>query len=464
MSQVSPQIMLRYGRQQQPIRTPISDLLIDPPAQTLLSTDTQSGSGSLQVTNTSGFFANQILLIGDAGNQNSEIVYCSSTTPPNSLSLTNNTQFAHTANTPVTVLYYDEIFWYVGATDQAPTTFLASANIVADQPTTNYDDLAANTGYYYAQFHNSVGSTNSVYSAPSPVGGYTLLSARAIIDAALGLINKQTSSVFSDEFGFQMIDACQMEVVRELKRWSFMQSFDTIIGQTSIGTWKIQAPANLDDNITYKSIWNFRIGREFDMVWIDKAEMDALRQGTAYSTLSVQVNTGDGSINLVSSNDFNGSGSVQVGSNVYSYGSNNFAGNLVLNGSALGVAPVGQDVFEFIGLGYPTYWTIYQGYIYHWPPTSQPYGGRNYYLDYYVKLIQTTSDYQNIILPDPILVQYYLAWKYLVRMNNGEETPASTAHFNNFVLRREKLKQKESTNRNFILNPDLGGGTSAGYW
>lgn len=462
MSQISPQILLRYGRQSQPIRTPISDLLIDPPAQTLLSSDMAAGSATLNVTNITGFMTNQILLIGDAGNQNSEIIKTSNGTPPLNgvITLNSNTVFAHTASTPVTVLYYDQVYWYVSQNDQTTSlSFLGSANLVADQPTTNYNDVAANTGYYYAAFHNSIGSTNSVYSAPSPVGGYTILSARAIIDAALGLINKTTSPVFSDEFGFQMIDSCQMEVIRELKRWSFMQSFETIIGQTSTGTWKVAAPANLDDNVTYKSIWNFRIGREYDMVWVDKAEFDALVQGTAYSTVANAAMAGATAVTLVSTNDFTSQGSVQLGSNNYTYTNNNTTtGTFTLQTPLVANVAVGQDAFEFIGLGYPTYWTIYQGTIYHWPPTSQPYNGRNYYLDYYSKLIQTTNDYQQIVLTDPVLVQYYLAWKFLIRMNNGEETPASTAHYNNFVLRREKLKQKESLNRNFILNPDLGNG------
>ena len=190
------------------------------------------------------------------------------------------------------------------------TTQLGSNIFIApNQTVTEYNDLAANTGYYFAQWFTSIGSANSVYSEPSPVGGYTILSARNIIDAALGRINKQTSSVLTDEFGFQMIDACQTEVLREFKRWSFMQSFNTIMGQTQTGTWKILAPANLDDNMTYKSIWNFRIGREFDMIWVDKAEFDALVQGVGYTTTSVIGNINDTTLTLTSSNDFTQQGS-----------------------------------------------------------------------------------------------------------------------------------------------------------
>lgn len=466
MSQISPQILMRYGRQNQPIRVPIQDLLIDPPAQTLLSADVAAGSNQISVANITGFAVNQILLIGDPGNENSEIIKTSASSAPASgiIYLASNTVYAHTASTPVTVLYFDQIQYYNATTVTGSKSQLGSdTNIRADQLTTDYNDTAGSTGYYFARFKNSITSATSPYSSACPVDAYTMLSARSIIDAALGMINKETSPVFTDEYAFQMIDACQMEVLREFKRWSFMQAFNIIIGTTETGTFKILAPDDLDDNLTYKSIWNFRIGREYDMTWVDKAEFDALLQGVGYSTVAVAALAGATTLQLVSTKDFtHQQGSVQVGPNVYTFTANDTTTNTLTLGSALlADVPENQDVFQFVGLGYPTYWTIWDGYIYHWPPTSSPYNGRNYWLDYYKKLVQTTTDTQQIVLPDPTVVQYYLAWKFLLRMNNGEDTPASQGFYNNYILRREKMKQKESTNRNFILSPDLGGG---GYY
>ncbi len=458
---------MRYGRQNQPIRVPIENLLVDPPAQTFLATDVTAGSSTLTVQNISNFAINQILLIGDAGNQNSEIIKTSNGTPPSgtTITLASTTAFAHTASTPVTVLYYDNVQFWVGSTSTTPVTLLGSLNMVANTTSTDYNDLAASTGYYFARFHNTIGSTNSVYSEASPVGGYTLSSARSIIDSSLGMINKQTSSVLTDEYAFQQIDACQMECLKEFKRWSFMQKFDTIIGQTQTGTWKIQVPIDLDDQVTYRSIYNFRIGKEPQMVWIDKAEWDTLIEGIAYSTLAVQANISDATLTLASSADFDTQGTIQVGPNQYTWTANNTStGVLTLGSPVLAVAPVNQDVFQFADLGLPVYWTIWQGFLYHWPICSTTYSGRNYWLDYYSMLVPITSDYQSIILPDPTVVHYYLAWKFLLKLNNGEETEGSTAHYNNFILRKNLMKTKESLNRNFILSPDFGGsGYGGGY-
>lgn len=465
MSQIRPQILMRYGRQNQPVRVPIENMLVDPPAQTYLQQDTVASSSTILVANITNFAENQLLLIGDAGNQNSEIVKTSAGTPPagSTITLLAATKFAHTANTPVTVLYFDQVQIYNAATTTGSKTQLGSnINIAANQTVTEYNDTAASTGYYFARWVNSITAAVSDYSEPSPVTAYTILSARNIIDAALGRINKQTSSVLTDEFAFQMIDACQTEVLREFKRWSFMQSFNTIIGQTQTGTWKIQCPANLDDNLTYKSIWNFRIGREFDMIWVDKAEFDALTQGIGYSTVSVQGNINDTTLTLVSTNDFTQQGAVQVGPNVYSFTANDTStGILTLQSPLLAIVPVNQDVFQFASLGYPTYWTIYQDYIYHWPICGSVYNGRNYWLDYYTKQVQIVNDSDMIVLPDPTVVQYYLATQFLLKLNNGEETPATAALWAKYQDRLLTMKNKESTNRNFILSPDLGG---SGGW
>ena len=451
---------MRYGRQNQPIRVPIENMVIDPTAQTYLQADVAAGVNTITVQNIANFAINQILLIGDPGNQNSEIIKTSTGTPPagNVISLNSNLKFAHTASTPVTTLYYDLVQIFTATTTTGSKTQLGSdITIPANQTTTDYNDTAASTGYYFATWKNSISTAVSNYSEPSPVTAYTNFSARNIIDTALGMINKQTSNVLTDEYAFQNIDACQMEVLREFKRWSWMQSFNTIIGTALTGGWKIALPADCDDQNTYKSLYNFRIGKELDMVWVDKEEWDDLIAGIAYSTLAVQANISDTTLTLANSTDFSDQGTIQVGALQYTWTVNTRStGVLTLGSPVTAVAPVGQDVFQFASLGYPTYWTIWAGYIYHWPAIGSSYNNRNYYLDYYKSLTQITSDSDQIILPDPTVVHYYLAWKFLLKLNNGEETEGSKAHFDNYVLRREKMKQKESINRNFIFNPDVG--------
>lgn len=529
--EVRPKILLRYGRINLPIRVPIIDELVDPLAQTFLASSAAALDGTLTVANITGFDSNQILLIGDPGNQSSEIVRIDSTTQPSgsTITLATSTVYAHPANTPVYRLLFDQIEVSNALTTTGSKTVLQNmpVDIVANSDTTDVNDTVNTMGYYFARFVNSysflititristtatatavghglsVGDTVTVsgagqaayngsftvtgvtlttftytvvgapvtpatgtitasvtlyspYSDPAPYDGYTLFSARSCIDKALMMINKKTSEVLSDEYAFAEIDNCQMEVLREFKRWSFMQSFDTIIGTTETGTWKVAAPDNLEDPRTYKSIYNFRIGKEPDMQWVDKEEWDAIITGMAYSTLAVAAAINDPTLTLTSSKDFSDEGTIQVGPVQYTFTANDKTTNiLTLSGLVTAIAPVDQDVFQFANLGWPSYWTIWGGFIYHWPIIGPVYTGRNYYMDYYITQTMIQHDSDTIILPDATVVQYYLAWKFLLRINNGEATPATDALFQQYILRREKTKQKESINRNFILNPNI---------
>jgi hypothetical protein len=457
MSQVRPKILLRYGRQNQPVRVPTQDMLIDPPAQTFLTTDALTATASIEVGNILNFAINQILLIGELGNQNTEIIKTHGSTAPSgsSITLANNLRFTHTAGTPVTVMSYDQVEISNAATVAGAKTVLGSViTIAGNQLNTEYNDVAASAGYYFARWKNSITSSFSAYSDPSPITAYTIYSARSIIDGALGLINQTQSEVFSDEFAFQMIDMCQMEVLREFKRWSFMQAFDTIIGETSTGQWKIALPDDCDDQNTTKSVYTFRIGKEQEMIWVDKEEFNALIQGIAYSDLTTPIIVGSTSIVLVDTSDFTDSGSILIGENTYTYSANDRSTGTLTMSASTTTNDAGQTAFQQAGgAGLPTYYTVHSGYLWHWPMTSGVYDNRNYYLDYYKKQLQITKDSDEVVVPDASLLHYYLAAKFLIRQANGAITGDAQKMLDLYDARVLKLKQKETPNRKFIFKP-----------
>jgi len=331
---------------------------------------------------------------------------------------------------------------------------LATSNVVADNDTTNYNDTTNTSGYYFARFKNTISSTFSEYSDPAPYDGYTQLSARSIIDNALQMVNKKTSEVLSDQFAFMQIDNCQIECLREFKRWSFMQSFNTIIGQTYNGQMRVALPTNCDDNQTTKSIYNFRIGKELGMEWIDKEEWDGVLQGVAYTTLAQNINLLDTSIVLTSSADFHDSGGVFINGTLFSYSANDRTTGTLTIDPATATATAGMDAMQGGTTGFPTHYTVFSGYAYFWPAIDSFYSERNFYLDYYIKLVQIQRDSDTIVLPDPTVVQYYVAWKFLLRINNGEETDASKQMKQNYLDRRDRMKKEEWMNRKFIFKPN----------
>lgn len=457
MSQIRPKILLRYGRVNQPVRVPLIDLLVDA-KKTFLTSDTASGVSSLTVQNIAGFAINQILLIGPVGSEGSEIIKTHAVTAPSgsTVTLASATVFPHSASTPIYIIPFDQLEVSNAATTAGVKTVLASmpVSLVADAETTDTNDTTNTSGYYFARFKNSITATFSSYSDPAPYGGYTQLSARSVIDAALNEINKSTSEVLSDEFAFQQLDAFQFEVLRKLKRWSFMESFDTDIGDTETGIWRVAAPTDLDDQNSNKSIYNFRIGRGSNLTYVDKEKWNDITSGVAHTTLASNVIVGASTLTLTASGDFPDSGTIQVADNQYTYTANaTDTGILTLDTVSTTTNTAGDDVFFGASIGEPLYWTIFSGYLYVYPIISSDFDERNFFLDYYKGLTRITADSDVLVVPDPVAASYFLQWKFLKKLNNGEENAGSTACRDLFIEKRMDLIKKDTLGVSFRLRP-----------
>lgn len=258
--------------------------------------------------------------------------------------------------------------------------------------------------------------------------------------------------MLSDSFAFGEMNNCQYETLRELKRWSFMQNINANLGASTTGGWLIAVPIDLDDQNTNKSVYNFRIGTESNMTWVDHEKWDELLESIAYTTLAAPILIGATTITLTNSADFlSPSGSIIVGANTYSYTANNTTTGVLTVAATTTQNSNGSAVFQGSALGEPEYWTTYGGNVYHYPAVDSTLGGKNYYMDYYKSLTQIVNDTDVIVIPDPVLVQYYLEWKFLKKLNNGEDTQASTAAQQNYLNRQTKLKTKEVLGTSYVL-------------
>lgn len=456
--QIRPLVQLRFGRINEPVRIPMNPLLVDA-TKTYLSADVNANEFNVTVQNITGFADNQYVLIGEVGNENSEIAKINgSPSAPSTITFDSGLTYAHTAGTYIYVLKFNRVEISIAPTVGGVKVVLTTIDLIADNDSTDYNDTVSVAGYYYARYFNSETSVFSPYSDPAPYSGYTLYSARSIIDKALNGINKTTSNVLTDEFAFQEIDNCQMECLREYKRWSFMQEFNHIVGLSTENQVRVALPSDVDDQDTTKSIWHARISRYPDMDWVDKEEWDALMQTIAYSTLANAIALSDATITLVSSGDFTSTGAVKIGANVYNFSANNkTTGVLTLSTPSTTTNIAGTDVTEYGSPGLPQFFTVWGGYMYFFPQIAPEFANFNIYFDYYKKQTVIQHDSDNIVLPDATVVQYFLQWKFLLKLNNGEENVSIIAAQKLYTDRRDTMKKKEWINRKFILKPyDLG--------
>jgi len=458
MAQIRPNLQLAYGRSQMPLRVDIRDLLVGDPVQTILSADIASGSGTLTVKNISGFAVNQVLLIGEPGTQQAEIINTHASTAPSgsTVTLAANTVLNHSSSTVVYVLPFDQVEFSRATTATGSKSVLATTAAPANQRYTEYNDTTNTSGYYFARFKNSISTNFSSYSDYVQYAGLGTNAAGTIIKMALLEVNKQKSSVLTDEFLYSQLDLCQSEVLRELKRWSFMQKFDTNIGQLTTGQWRIAVPTDQDDQNTFKSVYNIRMGTKSRLVKVDKEKFDEFLYGVSYSTLAAALNISDTSITLTDSSDFGSTGTVTINGNSYTFTANNTSTNVLTISTTItssNTAALGDYCFEGASTGQPKYVTTYGGYFYVWPIVSSDYSGLNLYEDYYSAQVQIQNDNTNVVFPDPSVAVYYLCWKILKRLANGEEDDSTLSYKTQYEQRKQMMKNKEVLGKTFKMRP-----------
>ena len=74
--------------------------------------------------------------------------------------------------------------------------------------------------------------------------------------------------------------------------------------ESSVGSWRIALPSDIDDSNTNKSIYNFSVGKDPAMTWVDKEEWDRIVQGVHWSTFASALHVGDSTVTLSDSSDF----------------------------------------------------------------------------------------------------------------------------------------------------------------
>ena len=460
MSAIRPKILLNQGRVQMPLRVDILDVLVGDVVKTVLTADSASGSATLTVKNITGFAINQILLIGEPGTQQAEIIKTHASTAPtgSTITLASNTALNHSSSTFIYVIPYDQVEFSRATTATGSKSVLATSSIPANAKYTEYNDTTNTSGYYFARFKETIASGFSSYSDYVQYGGYGVTSARAIIKAALQEINKQTSEVLSDEFFFTELDMCQSEVLRELKRWSFMQKFDSIAGQLATGMFRLAVPTDQDDQNTFKSVYNLRIGTEQRLTKVDKEKFDEFLDGVAYTTLASNLNVSDTTITLTDSSDFGSTGTVHINGNTYTFTANVIGTGVLTISTTItsaNTATAGDYCFSGESTGLPQYVTTYGGYFYFYPIVSSDYNGKNIYEDYYTTQVQITADNTNIVFPDPTVAINYLCWKALKKLSNGAETPDSLSYATRYEARKQIMKNKEVLGKTFKLRPRI---------
>lgn len=151
--------------------------------RTNLTAKAASAQAVIVVQNATDFNANDMVVIGNPGEELTEIKRISSISGK-SITLSANLVNTHNQNTRITFIKYDQIKIYKASSIDGTYTLVSTKNLAIDEPHTLYDDSTALSGdYFKIRYFNSYTSDLSVYSDPIGASGFPRYSLKRMQDS-----------------------------------------------------------------------------------------------------------------------------------------------------------------------------------------------------------------------------------------------------------------------------------------
>ena len=214
---------------------------------TFLKADASASASTLTVKSIIGFTTDQILLIGEWGQEESEIIktHASSSPSGTTITLASNTVYAHNQGTKVYILDFNQVEISRAETASGSKTTLTTIDLQADQKETLYRDTSNTTGFGFARFKDDINTLYSPYSSATPYAGWSANQVGYLVNFALRQNKTNYTDNITVEFCLDTINSYLEELRGELKRWSSLMEFDYDLGDTSRGENTFSVPSNM---------------------------------------------------------------------------------------------------------------------------------------------------------------------------------------------------------------------------
>lgn len=443
-----------------------------------LSADVASGASTITVQNIKDFAVNQILVIGSIGNEGTEIILTHASTAPSgsTVTLASALTQSHSRGDSVMIVPFNQYELSHATVEGGALTLLTTtlgSGLYAIDPemdNTVYNDYEYSSGGYYVRKKNSITSVFSSYSDFIPYTGLGDNTVGAIKKRALDQLGEKISDLITNDFLNDSLNEARRIVDQDNRvfRWSFRTKFNTDIGNIIPGAYSVSAPTDLRDRNTNKNILSIRLGKQNRQVYYqDRNRFNQNYWNIAHTTLNGAILTGDTSIVLTSSGDFDASGSIYIGAetvlltkDAVAYTANDVSTNTLsgVTGITSGGHATGRDVWQNATFGLPTYYTIDNGEIKFDIPFDDQWAGENIVMDYYQTL--TAVDTDSDTLDEPFYDMYvpFLKYKIKYKKANGAIDSKNDTDYNEFKDRIEQLVTQETIGQSIQFIPTLGRG------
>jgi len=142
--------------------------------KTRLSADIAASATSSTVENNDGFAADDYIVFGKPGQENTEIVLCTSVTGNTTIGHTTGPVYAHQARTPLYIIKFNQAQIYRATSQTGTYSLIATVDLDIDEDYTLYDDEdGATTSWYKIRYKDEKDTKYSAYSDVVQGTGYT---------------------------------------------------------------------------------------------------------------------------------------------------------------------------------------------------------------------------------------------------------------------------------------------------
>lgn len=406
------------------LRAPNVLRLIQGKPRTALTSPSSSGTSTLTVESISGFAVGNYIIVGQIGDERSEVIRIHTGTAPSgsTITLNSNLSFRHEVGTPVIFTDFNQIEFSRATTESGSKSVLATSDMAADQIDTIYDDTTNSTGFGFFRFKNSAASTFSSYSDPIPYAGYDQDQAQAIFDRALAMVSETVSPklLYSDLYNFinDFVDIAN----EESYSWSELKVLDYELDTLATGDFEITLPTNVRRRFDPSSILGLRIQNFPPLRYVPKRVWNELIREMVVTTIPSAITDVDTTITVANSKNLSDSGTIYINGDAIAYTGNTRASNLLtgVTGIATGGQAASSLVLQLPSFGTPIYYTFTEtGDIRLWPVADGSVNNRVIFLDYYRRIPYCDSQGDHIYLQNISPAVQYVAWRIKKHLAGG---------------------------------------------
>lgn len=443
--------------------------------KSFLDTDSVVGTTSLSASGIN-FSANQYIVIGQVGNERTEIVQISGSPTSTTINLISATNFAHNRGDTIRFIPYNQIEAQY-STDAITYNVITPVGIRSDSTETYMQRTADLSTYSYKfRFYNSTSTLYSAYSSVVLATGYADNTIWSVKNRALNQLGEKIDGLITDQFLNDSIQEARRAVDYNpaIFRWSFRTKFGVILkSQMLAGQWQITVPSDLRDPNTPKNLLSVRFGSQNrPCTYQDIRQFNQNYLNIVHTTVATVAASGATSLILASTNDLDTSGSLTLAGQTVGQGTFTIAytGNNKTTSTLTGVtgipssgASVGTDVWQrgIFSSGIPTAYTISAGVISFDVPLATRWDGQDVKGDYYSTIPVISSDSQQFDEPFYDLYVPYLKYKIKFLKSNGKINRDGDTDWKDWQDGSARLIAQETPSQRVNFVPDVEGFLSA---